>query len=114
MLLRFCTCGVGWRIVIKVTGEPESLTWNAESVAALMLQHHIRSRAALAKKLGMTRNSVNRTFDENWHGEANARLIARMAAHFGVPMSRLVVEPAVVIKRVNNRQVERISDRQTQ
>jgi helix-turn-helix protein len=40
---------------------------------------------------------VSATFDENWNGRATARMIAGPASYFRVPISQLIVDPAVAI-----------------
>jgi hypothetical protein len=98
-------------MVTGTTGPSDDLAWNASAVAMLMFEHGIHSRAALAKTLGSSRASVNRTFDDSWNGRATPRMIAALCVRFRVPMNRLVLEPAVAVARVKNRQVKRFSDR---
>lgn len=98
-------------MVTGTTGPYDDLTWNAPAVAMLMFEHGIHSRAALAKTLGINRASVNRTFDETWNGHAPSRMIAALCVRFRVPMNRLVVEPAVAVGRLKNKQVKSFSNR---
>jgi lipopolysaccharide export system protein LptC len=81
----------------------DELFWNADSVALLMLQNRIPTRAALASALGVARSTVNSTLDEHWGGTATTRMIARMATHFGVTLSTLVTEPVVMLNKINGR-----------
>jgi hypothetical protein len=79
--------------------DTDQLSWNADNIAQLMFKHKIRSRGALAKELGVSRSTVNDSFDDDWRGRATSRLINLLARHFGVLIGELVIEPAVHERR---------------
>jgi hypothetical protein len=86
-------------------GSPtDVLNWNAANVAMLMWRNEIRTRAALAETLGISRSVINSAFDSGWHGRATTYLIARLTSTFGVLMADIVIEPATIHTSVNNGQ----------
>jgi hypothetical protein len=82
----------------------DDLIWRSENVASLMVENQIHNRAALAKLLRVSRDTINAAFDDAWSGRATTKMIVRMTRHFSMPMAFLVIEPATVIERTKNRQ----------
>ena len=90
--------------VAVVTQVIEQLVWNSDGIALLMMRNNIPSRAALAKELGMPRNSICRAFNKQWEGHAPDHLIAVMCSYFRVRISDIVVEPVMALRRLEMEQ----------
>jgi hypothetical protein len=69
----------GHRQVSRRMADTDQLSWNADNIAQLMFKHKIRSRGALAKELGVSRSTVNDSFNDDWRGRATSRLINLLA-----------------------------------
>lgn len=72
-----------------------------------MHSNNLRGRSDLANFLGLSRTTIYTAFNSDWSGVATTTVLAQVAGQFGVPLSRLVVEPAVSGRRV------RTSERRT-
>lgn len=80
----------------------DQLFWDGPQVEKLMWRNNIHSRWALSNRLGISRAVINSAFDSEWNGRATTYLIARLTSEFGVPMSAVVQEPALIAKRTNS------------
>jgi len=78
------------------------LVWDAGAVSRLMSSCGIESRYALAKELGIPRNTVCSAFNARWEGRATSYLVAALCLHFDVRISDIVVEPILRTTRSNS------------
>ncbi|MBB3752397.1 hypothetical protein FHT44_004909 [Mycolicibacterium sp. BK634] len=67
--------------------------WNAETVARVTADAGMNTRHDLARRLfevGVTRNTVYRTFDPDWNGEVSPTVLRALAHLFNVSLDDLV------------------------
>lgn len=70
--------------------EDIDLKWNADNVSKTLNSNNIHDRAGLTRHLrGVSRATIYRTFDENWRGVANRRVLAEISHRFKVPIALL-------------------------
>lgn len=73
---------------------PETLSWNTARVAALMDRHDIVTRQELVAHVpGISRATLYRAFNDEWHGAATTHVVIAMCRAFNVPLAQLVHEP---------------------
>lgn len=71
----------------------DSLRWNAPEVAKLMARKHIPHREELARRIRRPANSVRRSFDDRWDGEATGPLVVAIARELKVDSRKLIHDP---------------------
>lgn len=71
----------------------DNLRWNGPEVAKTMARKGIQHREALARKISKPPQTVRRSFDEDWEGDATGPLVVAITRTFGVPFHKLLRDP---------------------
>lgn len=80
------------------SGASPRLVWNGPYIRKLMLSNGIRNRQELAQYTKVPQSTVYAAFDQDWAGEATAKMLAVIASSFGTKLDLIVKVPAAKTK----------------
>lgn len=75
---------------------PSPLEWDQSKIVNLMRRNNIKTRHALAQRLGtVARATVYESFNSDWSGHPTKAMMEALASYFGINIGRYLADQSV-------------------